>query len=153
MQVVTTTGMINDIVLNVGGDLVATEALMGSGIDPHLYKASEGDMRRLAAADGPYAIAMIPLLLETGQAERFACVLVVDAPREAQLNRARNRDGRSQDTLEGILAAQMDRDTRLARADDVIHNDGDIEELRAQVERLHARYLAKAARLRAGHHQ
>jgi len=51
LRVVTTTGMINDIVLNVGGDLVSSQALMGTGIDPHLYKASEGDMRRLAAAD------------------------------------------------------------------------------------------------------
>lgn len=109
--------------------------------------------RRLAEADAPYAIAMIPLLLETGQAQRFACVLVVDAPRDAQISRARSRDGSSQDTLEGILAAQMDRDTRLARADDVIHNDGDVEELRTQVQRLHERYLAKAARLRADHHQ
>jgi manganese/zinc/iron transport system substrate-binding protein len=51
LKVVTTTGMINDIVQNVGGVLVASQALMGSGVDPHLYKASEGDMRRLASAD------------------------------------------------------------------------------------------------------
>ena len=119
-------------------------------VHPHIRESMD---RRLAAADGPYAIAMIPLLLETGQAERFDCVLVVDTSRETQISRARTRDGSSQRTLEGILAAQMDRDARLARADDVIHNDGDIDELRAQVERLHARYLAKAARLRAGRHQ
>ena len=51
IAVVTTTGMINDIVLNVGGDRVRTQALMGPGVDPHLYKASEGDVRRLTEAD------------------------------------------------------------------------------------------------------
>lgn len=51
LRVVATTGMINDLVINVGGDLVSSKALMGTGIDPHLYKASEGDMRRLAEAD------------------------------------------------------------------------------------------------------
>ncbi len=51
IAVVTTTGMINDIVLNVGGDRVRTQALMGPGVDPHLYKASEGDVGRLTEAD------------------------------------------------------------------------------------------------------
>jgi len=51
LKVVTTTGMINDIVLHVGGGRVQTLALMGAGVDPHLYKASEGDVRRLTEAD------------------------------------------------------------------------------------------------------
>lgn len=48
---VTTTGMIADIVKNVGGDRVEVTALMGPGIDPHLYKASEGDVLKLQEAD------------------------------------------------------------------------------------------------------
>ena len=40
LKVTTTTGMINDIVLNVGKDKVSTQSLMGPGVDPHLYKAS-----------------------------------------------------------------------------------------------------------------
>lgn len=51
IRVVTTIGMITDIVQNVGGDRVNATGLMGSGIDPHLYKASEGDVARLAGAD------------------------------------------------------------------------------------------------------
>jgi manganese/zinc/iron transport system substrate-binding protein len=43
--------MITDIVQNVGGDRVNATGLMGPGIDPHLYKASEGDVARLAGAD------------------------------------------------------------------------------------------------------
>lgn len=51
LQVVTTTGMIADIAKNVGGDHVEVTALMGPGVDPHLYKASEGDVRRLQNAN------------------------------------------------------------------------------------------------------
>ena len=51
LRVVTTIGMITDIVERVGGDRVRVEGLMGPGIDPHLFKASAGDVRRLANAD------------------------------------------------------------------------------------------------------
>jgi len=51
INVVTTTGMITDIVQRVGGDRVAVKGLMGPGVDPHLYKASEGDVARMAGAD------------------------------------------------------------------------------------------------------
>lgn len=51
IRVVTTVGMIADAVEHVGGDRVEVEGLMGPGIDPHLYKASEGDVRRLERAD------------------------------------------------------------------------------------------------------
>ena len=51
IRVVTTIGMITDIVQNVGGDRVSATGLMGPGIDPHLYRASEGDVARLAGAD------------------------------------------------------------------------------------------------------
>jgi ABC-type metal ion transport system, periplasmic component/surface adhesin len=48
---VATTGMIADAVRAVGGELVEVHGLMGPGVDPHLYKASQGDVRRMAAAD------------------------------------------------------------------------------------------------------
>ena len=51
IRVVTTIGMITDIVQNVGGARVDATGLMGPGIDPHLYKASEGDVARLAGAN------------------------------------------------------------------------------------------------------
>jgi len=51
IKVVCTIGMVADIVRVVGGDRVEVEGLMGPGVDPHLYKASEGDVRRLAGAD------------------------------------------------------------------------------------------------------
>ncbi|WP_422358984.1 metal ABC transporter solute-binding protein, Zn/Mn family [Reichenbachiella sp.] len=51
LKVVTTTGMIYDAVLNIAGDSVAAQALMGPGVDPHLYKATQGDLKKLQAAD------------------------------------------------------------------------------------------------------
>ena len=51
LNVVTTTTMITDLVKNIGGDLINVQGLMGSGVDPHLYKASEGDVTKLVNAD------------------------------------------------------------------------------------------------------
>lgn len=51
LNIVTTTSMITDLVTNIGGDFVSIQGLMGSGVDPHLYKASEGDVTKLANAD------------------------------------------------------------------------------------------------------
>lgn len=51
LKVVTTTTIIADVVKNLAGDLVEVEALMGPGVDPHLYKASAGDVKRMNEAD------------------------------------------------------------------------------------------------------
>lgn len=51
LEVVTTTGMIADLAKNIGGEHVQVTALMGPGVDPHLYKASEGDVQLLQGAD------------------------------------------------------------------------------------------------------
>jgi len=51
LNIVTTTSMITDLVENIAGDAINLQGLMGSGVDPHLYKASEGDVSKLANAD------------------------------------------------------------------------------------------------------
>ncbi len=51
LNVVTTTQMIGDLAKNIGGEHVEVISLMGSGVDPHLYKATQGDLRRLTRAD------------------------------------------------------------------------------------------------------
>lgn len=51
LNIVTTTTMITDLVKNIGGDYITVQGLMGSGVDPHLYKASEGDVSKLVNAD------------------------------------------------------------------------------------------------------
>lgn len=69
LRVVTTTGMIGDAARRVGGDAVEATSLMGAGVDPHLYRASEGDVRRLSQAN---LILYNGLNLEAGTGEVLA---------------------------------------------------------------------------------
>jgi dephospho-CoA kinase len=103
---------------------------------------------RCEAATGPYVIVAIPLLVETAGKARFDRVLVVDCDPELQLARLIARDGTGREEAVRTLAAQATRAERLAVADDVIHNDGDIARLRDQVEKLHRQYVT-AARARS----
>jgi dephospho-CoA kinase len=101
---------------------------------------------RCAAAPGPYAMVAIPLLVETGGADRFDRVLVVDCPPEIQLARLMARDGITRDAAQRMLSAQVSREARLSVADDVVHNGGDMAALRDQVSKLHREYVAAAAK-------
>jgi dephospho-CoA kinase len=101
--------------------------------------------RRVQTLDTPYCVLCIPLLLETGQRAQVHRVLVVDTPPELQIRRVQARDGSERRIIDGILRAQVGRAERLAAADDVIENQGDLAELRAQVRALHRRYLTLAA--------
>jgi dephospho-CoA kinase len=99
---------------------------------------------RLAACQSAYCILESPLLLETSQVELVDRVLVVDVSETTQLNRALKRDGSDQETIKGIIAAQMPRRQRLAKADEILDNEGSPDELRPQVEKLHKIYLTLA---------
>ncbi len=99
---------------------------------------------RSAKAGGPYQILDIPLLAEGRSRARVDRVLVVDVDEATQVRRLQARDGATLSEARAVLAAQADRNTRLAAAHDVIRNDGDITALAAQVERLHGAYLAAA---------
>ena len=88
---------------------------------------------------------MIPLLIEAGQQDLVDRVLVIDVSEALQRSRVGARDGHEAAHVERILAAQVDRATRLSHADDVIRNDGTLESLRAAVAALHQKYLAIAA--------
>jgi dephospho-CoA kinase len=101
--------------------------------------------RRSAAADGPYQIHVIPLLIEGGKARMYNRVLVVDCPEEIQLERLMRRDGSDLTQARQILAAQTTRSARLSAADDVVENTGSLDAVRHRVKKLHAEYLALAA--------
>jgi len=101
--------------------------------------------RRIASAAGPYAVHVVPLLVESpGYRERVGRVLVVDCPEELQVSRVRQRSGLPESEVRRIIAAQIQRDKRLAAADDVIDNSGTISALQQQVRKLHETYLALA---------
>jgi dephospho-CoA kinase len=113
------------------------ESLLHPGVYEELRRRAEG-------LDAPYCLLAIPLLLETGRRDFVDRLLVVDCPMEAQRQRIMSRDGASPEFVERMLATQIDREGRLAAADDILDNSGALRELAEPVERLHRRYLSLA---------
>lgn len=103
-----------------------------------------------ASAGGPYQILVIPLLVESGLRSRVDRVVVVDCSESVQRERLRVRDGESAAGMDRLLAAQVDRETRLSRADDVVVNNGTRDELQRRVLELHANYRHFATNLNRG---
>ncbi len=99
----------------------------------------------LARQSAPYAVLVIPLLFETGQTDLADRVLVIDCPESRQIERVSRRDGLSEAQIRQILAVQVDRQTRLDGADDVIENSGSLEQLLSATEAMHRRYLELAS--------
>jgi dephospho-CoA kinase len=97
-----------------------------------------------AQAGGPYQVVVVPLLIESGFDRRVDRVLVVDCPEDLQLSRLMTRDGESEARARQLLAAQISRAERLARADDVVDNSGGLAATRQRVTELDARYRALA---------
>lgn len=101
-------------------------------------------IRQLSEASSPYVVLSSPLLLESGQNTLADYVVVVDVPEEVQLKRTMARDDNSEALVKQIMAAQLDRQTRLSRADASIMNDTSLQELYERVEALHEDLLLKA---------
>lgn len=97
--------------------------------------------KELAESTSPYTIYVAPLLLETNSQKMCSRVLVVDVPKEIQIQRTAERDKVSEIQIEKIVAVQMEREERLEKADDVLVNTGTIKELEEQVVKLHQKYL------------
>lgn len=110
-----------------------------------LHPAIAEEMQRQAKDfDQPYVLLAIPLLAETGAANRFDRVLLVDADEQTQIRRLMTRDKISEEDARRMLAAQASRAQRLALADDVLHNDADLDTLYQQIDTLHNKYLRLA---------
>lgn len=90
----------------------------------------------------PYVVLVIPLLFETGQEDIAERILVVDCDESLQYQRVFERDNLDESQITQILASQVDRQTRLKGADDIIENNGDLAALTEATERLHQTYLA-----------
>lgn len=115
-------------------------------VHPRVRKALRGACE---AAPGPYAVAAIPLLAEGGGRGAYPWldrILVIDVPRETQIERLVLRDGIDAALAERMLAAQATREDRLAIADDVVVNDATLEALAAAVAALDADYRRLAAK-------
>ena len=101
--------------------------------------------RQMEAADSAYVVLSSPLLLESGQSSMVDLSVVVDVPEITQIERTMARDNNARQLVEGIMAAQLDRDTRISRADIVINNSGSLDELYQRGEVLHQTLLARAS--------
>ncbi len=96
-----------------------------------------------AAPDDAVVVHDIPLLVETGQADRFDAVVVVDVPEELQVRRLRGR-GMDEADARSRIRAQANREDRIAVADYVIDNTGTREDLRPQVAEVFAALQKRA---------
>ena len=97
------------------------------------------------SGDAPYCMIVVPLLFETGAyANLVQRTLVVDCPEELQIERAMARSVLTEAEVRAVMAAQLPRSLRLARADDVIVNDADIESLIKKVNEIHKKYIRLA---------
>ncbi|PUB86898.1 MAG: dephospho-CoA kinase [gamma proteobacterium symbiont of Ctena orbiculata] len=107
-------------------------------LHPPIRKAMEEWVSKQIA---PYVVLAIPLLFETRQTSIADRVLVVDCNEFIQIERVLKRDQISMEQINQILSSQVDRQTRLLGADDVIENNGSLEELYKDTEKLHRKYL------------
>ena len=114
------------------------------GILHPMIRELAGDRCRQAVSS--YVILAVPLLVESGTyRQRCDRVVVVDCPESLQISRVMARNGLGETEVRAILASQASREQRLAAADDVLANDGDLATLRVQIADLHQRYVGLAA--------
>ncbi|MCX8596703.1 MULTISPECIES: dephospho-CoA kinase [unclassified Gilliamella] len=97
--------------------------------------------KQFAQQTKPYVIWVVPLLIENNLHQLADRVLMIDIPEALQLERLINRDRISESLAKKMIATQVCLTDRLAFADDIIVNDGDLESLKIQVDNLHKQYL------------
>lgn len=116
-------------------------------LHPLIRRESEALCR--SAATAPYVLLVVPLLVEAAASasyrQRVDRILVVDCDEATQVSRVVARSGLSPAEVRAIMATQASRVERLAVADDVVFNGGDLDSLNAQLIALHRRYLDLAA--------
>lgn len=117
-------------------------------IHPLIREAVEKKIQAAALQHPLYLVLVVPLLIESDSyRERVHRIAVVDCPESTQIQRVMQRNGLSRSEVEDILHAQAKREQRLAAADDLIQNDGEISALAPQVALLHQKYCKLAQKV------
>lgn len=98
-------------------------------------------LAQVEKATSAYVIMVVPLLFENGLDRLVNRTLVVDISPELQVNRTVKRDNVDASQVNNIISSQCSRSEKLARADDIIDNQGEISTLKREVQALHQRYL------------
>ncbi|MFK8077938.1 MAG: dephospho-CoA kinase [Granulosicoccus sp.] len=115
-------------------------------LHPLIRELSDEKIQQARHDNHAYLIYAVPLLIETGQQDRFDRIVAVDVPRETQLLRLLKRDDSNEAEANAILDAQASREDRLAIADNVIDNTGSVEDTYKQINELHTALLSEAKR-------
>lgn len=102
----------------------------------------------LSEANEPYVIVVVPLLVEKKKYEFINRILVIDCDEQIQIDRVKKRNNLSENEVKNIMRTQATRQQRLAVADDVIHNDGNLSSLLEQVERYNKKYTHISSKLK-----
>ena len=175
IAVVDTDAIAHELTVAGGAAMPALVAEFGPAVTTADGALDRGGMRRLAFADpaargrlegilhplirevsekrcrdavSPYVILAVPLLVESASyRERCARIAVVDCPESLQVSRVMARSGLTGEEVRAIMLAQASRAQRLAVADDVLVNDGDLHHLESQVAEVHRKYLLLAAKI------
>ena len=126
-------------------EIIATDPKERKWLESVLHpKIGEQITKEISESTSVYTLFVAPLLLETNSQEMCSRVVVVDVPKDVQIRRTAKRDKVSPNQVEQMVAAQMEREKRLEKADDVLLNSGTIEDLEKQVEELHKKYIQMA---------
>ena len=126
-------------------EIIATDPEERKWLESVLHpKIGEQITKEISESTSVYTLFVAPLLLETNSQEMCSRVVVVDVPKDVQIRRTAKRDKVSPNQVEQMVAAQMEREKRLEKADDVLLNSGTIEDLEKQVEELHKKYIQMA---------
>ena len=126
---------LREIVFNNTEARYALEAIM----HPAIYEEAMIELNRNKAI--PYQILVVPLLFESTRYQKLINhSLVIDCDSATQIDRASKRDGSSKSQIEKIIAAQIPRETRNQLADDIITNNGSLDDLKEKVIQLNDKY-------------
>ena len=101
----------------------------------------------LSEAKEPYVIVVVPLLVEKKKYEFINRILVIDCDEQIQINRVKKRNNLNNEEVTDIMRTQATRQERLAMADDIIHNNGDLSLLMEQVTLLNEKYIHMSLKL------
>lgn len=105
-------------------------------VHPEIRRLRSQGLREAERAGARIVVGEVPLLFETGMADEFDLVVVVDAPRELRMRRVREARGIDAETFAAMEAAQWSGERKRARADHVIWNEGSRDELEDRARRV-----------------
>ena len=119
---------------------MATRKDLESILHPAIHAQALKEMEQ--NADAPYQVLAISLLFENQRyKDNVSRSLVIDCDESLQVTRTMKRSGLSEQTVRGIMAAQVSRATRIKMADDLIENEGTLEELHEKIVEMHQKYM------------